>query len=209
MKHIYRRKPRLVQDSDANSLQQMIYPHVPKTFIMRWNTDISNHTLQDFESSLKCYVPGEYFYDWSVWDYDKIAPGDKVYMVRSGQGRHGVVLMGTVMNWPYMDDDWRGTDRVVYYVRICVERLFHPEKDFPFLSTDLLAAAIPDFNWEDGHSGELLSDEQAAKLDEVVSSYLNDVVCDNVCNDEIESADQRLGVICNPAFRGSLPKTCS
>ena len=35
-----------------------------------------------------------------------------------------------------------------------------------------LTEAIPDFNWEEGHSGEILSDSQADKLEEVWKDYI-------------------------------------
>ena len=40
------------------------------------------------------------------------------------------------------------------------------------LTTDELTGAIPDFNWKEGHSGEILNDTQSAKLEEVWADYI-------------------------------------
>ena len=37
----------------------------------------------------------------------------------------------------------------------------------PFITTEELQKAIPDFDWEKGHSGELLTEEQAYALDKL------------------------------------------
>ena len=50
--------------------------------------------------------------------------------------------------------------------------MIHPERTPLLLTTDELTEAIPDFNWEEGHSGEILSDSQADKLEDVWKGYI-------------------------------------
>ena len=143
-----------------------------KTFIMRWNTDISNYKLSEFENAMEDFFDEGFYYDWSIWDYQKAHIGDKFYMIRTGEGKKGVVMRGIVIGQPYPDEDWSGKGRKVYYIRMSLTNMIHPENTPLLLTTDELTEAIPDFNWKEGHSGEILSDTQADKLEEVWKEYI-------------------------------------
>lgn len=143
-----------------------------KTFIMRWNTDISNYKLSEFEDAMEDFFDEGFYYDWSIWDYQKAHVGDKFYMIRTGEGKNGVVMRGTIIGQPYPDEDWSGKGRKVYYIRMGLTNMIHPDRSPLLLTTDELTEAIPDFNWKDGHSGEILSDSQANKLEDVWKDYI-------------------------------------
>ena len=143
-----------------------------KTFIMRWNTDISNYTLSEFEDAMEDFFDEGFYYDWSIWDYQKAHIGDKFYMIRTGEGANGVVMRGTIIGTPYPDEDWSGKGRKVYYIRMNLTNMIHPERTPLLLTTDELTKAVPDFNWKEGHSGEILNDTQSAKLEEVWEDYI-------------------------------------
>ena len=142
-----------------------------KTFIMRWNTDISNYKLSEFEDAMDDFFDEGFYYDWSIWDYQKAHIGDRFYMIRTGEGANGVVMRGTIIGSPYPDEDWSGKGRKVYYIRMSLSNMIHPERTPLLLTTDELTEAIPDFNWKEGHSGEMLNDTQSAKLEEVWADY--------------------------------------
>lgn len=143
-----------------------------KTFIMRWNTDISNYTLSEFEDAMEDFFDEGFYYDWSIWDHQKAHIGDKFYMIRTGEGANGVVMRGTIIGTPYPDEDWSGKGRKVYYIRMNLTNMIHPERTPLLLTTGELTEAIPDFNWKEGHSGEILSDSQADKLEGVWNDYI-------------------------------------
>ena len=143
-----------------------------KTFIMRWNTDISNYKLSEFEDAMEDFFDEGFYYDWSIWDHQKAHIGDKFYMIRTGEGANGVVMRGTIIGTPYSDEDWSGKGRKVYYIRMSLTNMIHPERTPLLLTTDELTQAIPDFNWKGGHSGEILSDAQADKLEEAWRDYI-------------------------------------
>ena len=143
-----------------------------KTFIMRWNTDVSNYTLSEFEDAMEDFFDEGFYYDWSIWDYQKAHIGDKFYMIRTGEGANGVVMRGTIIGTPYPDEDWSGKGRKVYYIRMNLTNMIHPERTPLLLTTDELTKAVPDFNWKEGHSGEILNDTQSAKLEEVWEDYI-------------------------------------
>ena len=143
-----------------------------KTFVMRWNTDISNYKLSEFEDAMEDFFDEGFYYDWSIWDYQKAHIGDHFYMIRTGEGKNGVVMRGTIIGTPYPDEDWSGKGRKVYYIRMSLSNMIHPERTPLLLTTDELTEVIPDFNWKGGHSGEILSDAQADKLEKVWKDYI-------------------------------------
>ncbi len=154
-----------------DNAEGVIKENFRKTFIMRWNTDISNYKLSEFEDAMEDFFDEGFYYDWSIWDYQKAHIGDRFYMIRTGEGANGVVMRGTIIGSPYPDEDWSGKGRKVYYIRMSLSNMIHPEKMPLLLTTDELTEAIPDFNWKEGHSGEMLNDTQSAKLEEVWADY--------------------------------------
>lgn len=146
-----------------------------KTFIMRWNTDISNYKLSEFEDTMEEFDDEGFYYDWSIWDYQKAHVGDRFYMIRTGNGKNGIVMRGTIIGAPYPDEDWSGKGRKVYYIRMALTHMIHPDKSPQLLTTEELTNGISDYNWNDGHSGELLSDIQAAKLEDMWHDFIEQV----------------------------------
>ncbi len=152
--------------------QGVVRENYRKTFIMRWNTDISGYTMADFEDSMVNFDDDGFYFDWSIWDFRKVHVGDRFYMVRTGNGANGVVMRGSFIGMPYVDDDWSGRGRKVYYIRMQPTHLIHPDWSPALLTTEVLSSAIPGFNWQEGHSGELLTDSQAAQLEMVWKKFL-------------------------------------
>ena len=165
-----------MDDEQWNNLfdraEGIIRENFRKTFIMRWNTDISNYKLSEFEDAMEDFFDEGFYYDWSIWDYQKAHIGDRFYMIRTGEGKNGVVMRGAIIGTPYPDEDWSGKGRKVFYIRMSLTNMIHPERTPLLLTTDELTEAIPDFNWKGGHSGEILSDAQADKLEEVWKDYI-------------------------------------
>ena len=153
----------------------IIMEHFRKTFIMRWNTDISNYKLYEFEEAMDDFEEDGFYYDWSIWDYQKVHYGDKFFMIRTGEGKRGVVMRGTIIGTPYPDEDWSGKGRKVYYIRMSLSHMIHPDKSPLLLTTEELSKKISGFNWEEGHSGMILDDTTAMRLDEVWQEYVDKV----------------------------------
>ena len=145
---------------------------MPKTYIMRWNPEISPHKVADFEDGMKNFFDHAFYYDWSIWDYKDAEVGDKFYMLKVGCGKTGIVMQGTIISRPYKDKDWSDKGRDVHYVRMEPECMIHPDKSEMLLSTDELNMAMPEIKWTEGHSGEMLNDVQAMILDAIWDSHL-------------------------------------
>ena len=155
-----------IEKRDSDRLQN--------TFILMWNPAISNYKIGEFEEQLRDMSEG--FYDefsWAVWDHEQAREGDRFYMVKVGPGTNGIVMSGTFTSEPYQGDDWSGKGRTVFYMEMEIEEMIHPDR-CPLLTSERLAEEIPDFVWNGGHSGQLLTPEQADKLAILWDQYLKD-----------------------------------
>lgn len=61
----------------------------------------------------------------------------------------------------------------MFYMDMEFKEMIHPDR-CPLLTSEELAKVIPDFVWTGGHSGQLLTEEQADKLLELWDKYLDD-----------------------------------
>ena len=67
---------------------------------------------------------------------------------------------------PFEDEDWAGRGQKRHYVEISCYYATEPEER-PLLTIEELQAVLPEIDWKKGHSGQLLTAEQAEKLDEL------------------------------------------
>ena len=93
-------------------------------------------------------------------------------MLKVGNGNTGIVMSGIIVSLPYKDEDWSGKGRDVHYVRMIPDCMIHPDKS-KIITTKELDDALPGVNWNEGHSGVLLSNEQAGKFDELWRNFMS------------------------------------
>lgn len=159
-------------------IPQLVIPSnlQPKSVILKWNPSFSSYPMIGYLELIYGFAKKSYYrcgdsMNWSVWDYDKINVGDRVFWVKVGYGQIGIVGSGVVTSEPYIDDDWSGKDRITYYVDFIPDVLLNPDT-VPILTCEELQNEIPDFEWSKGHSGLVLNDEQAQKLDTLWKDFL-------------------------------------
>lgn len=140
------------------------------TIILFWNPDISSYTIERLREDLSNYA---HVGNWSVWEHDKAHKGDRFFMVRCGKGKTGICMSGRFRSEPYMDEDWSGKGREVYYMDLMADTVIDPDL-LPILSTEELSREIPSFDWSGGHSGRLLPAEEAEKLEQLWSEFLDE-----------------------------------
>lgn len=143
----------------------------PKTYLLRWNPAISSFKIEHYLDAIKNYPEG-FCTNWSVYEWEDAHKGDRFYMVRVGDGNTGVVYLGEFLSEPYEGEDWAGMGKKRYYVDIDCMYATHPDER-PLLTTEELQAAIPEIDWTKGHSGQLLTDEQAEKLNNLWFSRID------------------------------------
>lgn len=150
-----------------------------KTFILMWNPAISSYTWDRFKDDQKDMCEegwGEGVGNWSVWDHEYAEEGDRFFMVKVGEGKTGIVMAGTFCSDPYEDEDWSGHGRQTFYLDLDIHEQVDPDK-VDIITTDQLYNEIPGFEWKGGHSGRLLEQESADKLEIMWIKYINKVRC--------------------------------
>ena len=142
------------------------------TVILKWNPAFSSYEMWRYLLDLRGAIKtGTCEFNWSVWDFDKIHAGDRFYWVKLGYGQTGIVSSGLITSEPYRDVDWSGKGRETYYVDFVPDVMLNPDT-LPILTSHELSDAIPDFDWFKGHSGMVLSEDQALRLENVWQSFL-------------------------------------
>jgi hypothetical protein len=136
---------------------------LPKTYLMRWNPAISSFKEEDYEECFDNMEDGNFHMNWSIYEWQEARRGDIFYMLRTGDDKAGIVFRGFFISDPYIGGDWAGTTKRRCYVDMVCHNVVKPDEK-PVESLEKLKKAVPKYNWEKGHSGELLSDDIAEKL---------------------------------------------
>ena len=149
-----------------------------KTFILRWNPEISSWNKANFEidygfgfydSSLDFPV----YMNWSIYEWDKLEVGDEFYMFTTGDDNQSkLVLHGQFISPSYCDDNWRegSYKRIIHYADFYTLSAFHPDSDCS-IPVSSLRDVIPDYDFGHGHAGMVLDVDTAAKLRDKLSEH--------------------------------------
>lgn len=104
--------------------------------------------------------------NWSVYEWEKAHKGDHYYMLRTGDNKAGIVFRGVFTSDPYPGEDWAGNGKQRYYMDMdCYDCV--PADEQSAITIETLEKSIPSIDWRRGHSGQLLSEEDADKLDKL------------------------------------------
>jgi len=153
------------------------------TVILKWNPAISMG-VEEFIFAIHFYNAGSDPEDdvprldnWSIWEHEKVHKGDTFYLVKLGYGASGIVAKGRITGEPKAGSDWRGVGHKTFYADLQTDVAVNPDT-MPVLTSERLSKEIPDFNWFKGHSGMVLSDEDAMILEVCWHNYMeeNDVL---------------------------------
>lgn len=142
-----------------------------KTYLLRWNPAISSFKLSDYREATQDCSYG-FRFNWSVYEWENAHLGDRFFMLRTGDENAGIVFRGVFTSEPFPGDDWAGKGRQRYYMDMnCFDCV--PADELPPVNIDVLEKGIPNINWQRGHSGQLLSDEDARKLEELWNHHVS------------------------------------
>ena len=129
--------------------------------------------MEQFDSDMEDYAHYEYWddFNWSVHEWEKAQDGDRFFMLRVGEGKTGIFAAGHFISDPFKGKDWSGKGREVYYMTMEFDALFHPERT-EIITTEELQRALPNIDWEKGHSGELITTEDAECLNKMWNEHI-------------------------------------
>lgn len=143
----------------------------PKTYLLRWNPTISSFNLDDYRDVLSKYPGGFSGMNWSVYEWEKAHKGDHYYMLRTGDDKAGIVFRGVFTSDPYPGEDLAGNGKKRYYMDMdCYDCV--PADEQSAIGIEELEKAVPGIDWRRGHSGELLSSEDADRLNELWNNIM-------------------------------------
>lgn len=149
------------------------YDEKQKTYVLMWNPAISSVKMEDHVKSIPNLLTE--YYNWSVYEYQEAKKNDRFVLIRCGQGKTGLVMSGIFDSNPYQAGDWSGKGRKVFYMDMTPNFIADPE-EAEIITTQQLQEAIPTFDWSGGHSGRLLTEEQARQLEDLLAPYLSKFV---------------------------------
>lgn len=156
------------------------------TIILFWNPEISSFTIQQYCELMEHWWDASM--NWSVWEHEKAKIGDRFFLVRCGKEPNGIVMCGEFCSEPYIDEDWSGKGREVYYMDLNIEFMGDPNGHL--LSSDILTKNIPNFNWYGGHSGRLIeSEDDTERLEMLWQCYIEDVIHQERDEDDYEEEE--------------------
>ena len=158
-----------------------------KTFLLYWNPFFSSYTPERFQNDFR-FPEGKNvltdeddwdrspsFFNWSVVEHEKARKGDRFIFIRVGYEKPtGMVGVGTFTSDPYIDRDWSGQGRKVYYLDMRWESVVNPASD-SILKTAALAEAIPEIDWTRGRSGVEIAPEIADKIETLWQQHLESI----------------------------------
>ncbi len=157
-----------VEDPDGDSciwevaFELVPIPAEPRFYLMRWNPSISSFTEKDYDTCLK---NKPFRINWSIYEWQEARRGDYFYMMRVGDEKAGIVFRGQFLSDPYPEEDWAGsTKRRMYVDMICT----NTSDANPLIPLNKLTEAISSINWSKGHSGELLTEDVASQISELL-----------------------------------------
>ncbi|MBQ3636639.1 MAG: hypothetical protein II951_13640 [Bacteroidales bacterium] len=137
----------------------------PKTYLLRWNPGISSFKIETYKMLTKKYPEG-FKMNWSVYEWEEAKEGDRYYMLRTGDDKAGIVWAGEFLSDPYEGEDWAGKGQPRHYMDIgcwrCVDAKVVPPVDLEKLEKE-----IPSIDWRTGHSGQLMTEEEAEKMEKL------------------------------------------
>ena len=155
------------------------------TFLLYWNPHFSSYKVEnfledfDFEEERDLLTEDDWGlpvdFNWSVVQHDQAHDGDRFFLVRVGfEKPTGMIAAGYIVSEPYEDDDWSGQGRKQFYVDLEFEEIIKPDSE-KILATDVLAAEVPEVNWENGRGGVLVPEDVAEKIEALWTRHLESI----------------------------------
>lgn len=144
------------------------------TLILKWNPAISCVDMDDMRYAIECDFDSlNTQFNWSVYEAEKARKGDRIFFLRVGRGKTGIMASGWLYSDPYLDEDWRGTDEQKYYADVVFDVMIFPQRN-NILDTKVLQKEIPSVDWKGGHSGVLIAEDDADTLEQVWKRFLDE-----------------------------------
>lgn len=142
-----------------------------KVYILFWNPATSGYSMEQYLENFKNH--GQVG-NWCFNDHQEVEFGNKFYVIKTGEGKTGVVMQGYIDGKCYEAKDWLSNNPgTAYYADIWSNVTINPETAQDILTTEQLTKAMPDFNWNGGPSGILLDQKNTVILNNLFIDWLD------------------------------------
>ncbi len=157
------------------------------TFLLYWNPFFSSYKLDrfldefDFPEGVDVLTDLDEWdrspndFDWSIVEHEKAHAGDRFIFIKVGYEKPtGIVGVGHFTSEPFLNEDWSGQGRKVYYMKMDWESVIKPSSD-KILKTNKLIESIPEVMWSKGKAGVEVAPEIAEKIEALWQKHLESV----------------------------------
>ena len=157
------------------------------TFLLYWNPHFSSYKIErflddfDFQEGKDVLTENDTWdrcpddFNWSIVEHEKAHEGDRFIFIKVGYSKPtGIVGVGHFTSDPYVDEDWSGMGRKIYYMDMDWEAVINPTSD-KILKTHELITAIPEVHWASGKAGVEVDPEVAEKIETLWEKHLDNV----------------------------------
>ena len=157
------------------------------TFLLYWNPYFSSYKLDrfldefDFPEGVDVLTDEDEWdrspndFDWSIVEHEKAHAGDRFVFIKVGYEKPtGIVGVGHFTSEPFLNEDWSGQGRKVYYMKMDWESVIKPSSD-KILKTNKLIESIPEVMWSKGKAGVEVAPEIAEKIEALWQKHLESV----------------------------------
>jgi hypothetical protein len=156
---------------------------VPSTYLLTWNPN--RWTWDTLARDARRSTEGDVVKErWSSGNTKRIAPGDRLFLMRLGMEPRGIVASGWAISvpqpGPHWDDERAAKGDTALYVDAEFERVLDPDVAAPLAIKDL-ERNFPDFPWSPQASGFEIPGDVAVGLESAWGSRAGEpVVIDKV-----------------------------
>lgn len=148
-----------------------------KTFILRWNPEISSYTLNMFKKDYSKTVYDNRFefpveMNWSIYDHKSLSKGDEFFMFTTGDDDASrLVMHGFFSSGIYRDENWntKSYRSSICYADMDVDFAVCPDCEYA-IRVSSIRDRVGTYDLGHGHAGVV--------LDEGVSEVLRSIVCE-------------------------------
>lgn len=141
------------------------------TFILWWNPVLSDTPLEEYNSQVSDMLV-EYF-NWNIKDYNQARCGDRFFLLRTGEGRTGIVMSGVFDSHPYQIVTPKGKESGAFYIDMHPNVMLNPEKA-PMVTTEQLRSTIPTFEWCEQAPRYMLNENEAQEMERLWSDFVTE-----------------------------------
>ena len=127
-----------------------------KCWLLTWNAGDRWDDWEELPEIAEQSMNGEILDEeqaWSVMNTKSVQVGDKVYLLRQGENRPGLVASGIAYSTPWPEAHWDGSGKTTNYIDIAWTALIDPDIHPPLPPGELNTGVTGLIKWNTQRSG--------------------------------------------------------